>query len=201
MPYEQSKSLKRRFNLGAFHQRYYVGHGVDIGGKPDPLGQYSGIFPRMLSAKTWDLDDGDAQYMKGVEDNHFDFVCSSHCLEHMRDPKEALGNWIRIVKPGGHLIITIPDEDLYEMGNWPSIYNPDHKVTFTICKSKSWSPVSINVLDLLKGFCDQVDIEKIELVRDFYRDHLAEKGIDQTGTIVAECCIEFILRKKDPKVV
>ncbi|MCF6807308.1 class I SAM-dependent methyltransferase [Thiotrichales bacterium 19S9-12] len=196
MPYEQSKSIKRRYNIGAFHQRYFVGDGIDIGGKPDPTSQYIGIFPLMRSVKIWDLEDGDAQYMKGVEDNTYDFLVSSHCLEHLHSPKEGLSNWIRIVKPGGHLIVTIPDEDLYELGNWPSKFNSDHKVSFTIHKKSSWSPVSINILDLLSEFTDQVEIEKIELIRDFFRDDLKKKQFDQTRTIVTECCIEFILRKR-----
>lgn len=193
--WEQSKAAKRRFGIGAFHNRYFVGHGIDVGGKPDPLGQYSDIFPRMLSARTWDMEDGDAQFMAEAADNQYDFLHASHCLEHMVDVKEALLNWLRIVKPGGFLIITIPDEDLYEMGTWPSRFNPDHKWTFTIMKRHSWSPNSINVLELLQDFAGQLEIEKIELLRDFYRDAWRQENIDQTRTPVAECSIEIILRK------
>jgi len=195
MPWEQSKAAKRRFSDGAFHQRYFAGHGVDIGGKPDPLGQYAGIFPRMLSCRTWDIEDGDAQYMKGVPDDQFDFLHSSHCLEHMVDVHVALGNWVRIVKRGGYLVITIPDEDLYELGVFPSRFNPDHKWTFTICKKKSWSPRSLNIVDLVSFLADRVSAERIVLQRDFYRDDLARRQLDQTQTIVAECSIEMILRR------
>jgi hypothetical protein len=52
--WEQSKAAKRRFDDGAFHQRYFAGRGLDIGGKPDPLGQYASIFARMQSVRTWD---------------------------------------------------------------------------------------------------------------------------------------------------
>lgn len=126
--WEQSKAARRRFSEGAFHTRYFVGEGIDIGGKPDPLGQYIEIFPLLMRVQTWDLEQGDAQFMQGVPDDHFDFVHSSHCLEHMHDARVALGNWARIVKPGGYLIVTVPDEDLYEHGHWPSRYNPDHKL-------------------------------------------------------------------------
>ena len=44
-----------------------------------------------------------------------------------------------MLEPGGHLIVTVPDEDLYEQGHFPSDYNRDHKWTFTIHKPKSWS--------------------------------------------------------------
>jgi len=49
---------------------------------------------------------------------------------------------------------------MYERGIWPSKGNADHKHTFTICKDRSWSPVSINLIDLLKQFSTTVTIEK-----------------------------------------
>ncbi len=194
MPWEQSKAAKRRFNLGEFHNKYFVGTGIDIGGKPDPLGQYAGVFPKMAGVRTWDLEDGDAQYMEGVPDNSFDFVHSSHCLEHLKDPGIAFGNWIRIVKPGGHIITTVPDEDLYEKGVFPSKFNPDHKWTMTIQKTNSWSDKSVNIMELLQSFGDRIKVIKIELIEDFYRPKLPPH-LDQTATPVAECCIEFIVRK------
>jgi hypothetical protein len=57
-------------------------------------------------------------------------------------------DWWKLVKPGGYLFILVPDEDLYEQGVFPSRFNDDHKATFTIAKSNSWSHKSINVLDL-----------------------------------------------------
>lgn len=194
--WEQSKSAKRRYYSGAFHHRYFVGHGIDVGGKPDPLSQYIGIFAKLLSVKIWDLEDGDAQYLATIADGQFDFLHASHCLEHVTNVYETLANWIRVVKPGGFLIITVPDEDLYEMGHWPSRCNPDHKWSFTIHKKQSWSPKSINVLDLLVAFSDQVETEKVELQRDFFREGLLIQQIDQTLTPVAECAIEFVLRKR-----
>lgn len=194
--WEQSKAAKRRYNDGAFHSRYFVGHGVDIGGGPDPLGQYAGIFAQMLSARRWDLEDGDAQYMAGVADNSLDFVHSSHCLEHMVDVGVAVGNWLRILKPGGYLIVTIPEEDMYEQGHWPSRFNGDHKWTFTMAKTVSWSPKSINVIDIIKAFAASAALDRLVLHRDFYREALRQQGADQTLTPVAECAIEFILQKR-----
>lgn len=196
MAWEQSKAAKRRFLDGGFHSRFFVGDGLDIGGKPDPLGQYAGIFVGMLSVRTWDIEDGDAQFLKGIPDNTFDFVHSSHCLEHMEDVQGALANWIRVVKPGGYLVITVPDEDLFEQGIWPSHFNSDHKWTFTIYKKKSWSPRSLNIMDLSQYFGDVVSTERIVLQDDFFRRLLVGKKIDQTLTPVAECSIEFIWRKR-----
>ena len=193
--WEQSKAAKRRFYDGLFHIRYFVGKGIDIGGGPDPLGQYAGVFARMEEVRTWDFKDGDAQWMEGVPDNEYDFVHSSHCLEHLDEPKTALAQWVRITRPGGFLIVTVPDEDLYEKGHWPSRYNDDHKWTFTVHKPQSWSPRSVNVLDLVTGLSHLVEVERIVLLRDFVRDHFPAE-VDQTATPVAECGIEIILRKR-----
>lgn len=195
--HETSKACKRRFSDGAFHSRYFVGNGIDIGGGPDPLGGYIGIFPLMLSCRRWDREDGDAQYMTGVEDDTYDFVHSSHCLEHMVDPLIALKNWLRILKPGGHLIITVPDEDMYERGEWPSARNPDHKHSFTLARD-STMPASIFVPDLLDRLWSVADfqVERIQAVRDFYRPEITpEQFFDQTMTPNAECAIEIILLK------
>jgi SAM-dependent methyltransferase len=193
--WEQSKAARRRYFDGAFHSRYLVGRGIDIGGKPDPLSQYIGIFPRMTQVAVWDIENGDAQYMQGVPDGSLDFVHSSHCLEHMVDPKVALKNWLRILRPGGFLIVTIPDEDLYEQGIWPSRFNTDHKWSFALYKRQSAMPRSINVVDLLTQFADHVSCERMMLVNDFFRPELRARNVDQTLTPVAECAIEFVWRK------
>lgn len=194
--YEQSKAAKRRYNDGKFHSRYFVGKGVDIGGAPDPLSQYVGLFARLEQVDIWDWEQGDAQEMAGVADDSYDFVHASHCLEHLVDVYKGMENWIRVVKPGGYLVITIPDEDMYEQGCFPSRFNADHKWTFTICKDKSWSPKSINVLDLIKHFAGSVEVERVLLLNDFHREDLASIQFDQTLTPVAESAIEFVLRKR-----
>lgn len=193
--HEASKSIFFRLKDSRYATRYLRGDGIDIGAGKDFLGQYHEFFPLMTSIRSWDLEDGDAQYMNSVSENTFDFVHSSHCLEHMFDPKAALNNWIRILKPGGHIVCLIPDEDLYEQGIFPSTYNTDHKWTFTINKKSSWSPNSINLLDLIKNLDYDVEVKKIELMDSTYRYNLGMR-VDQTTTPVGESAIEFILRKK-----
>lgn len=117
---ECSKSIPRRLRDPNFINKYFAGHGLDVGGRPDPLDLYAELFSRVLSVRTWDLDDGDAQLLAGVPDASYDFVHSSHCLEHLHDPGEGLSHWLRVVKPGGHVIVLVPDEDLYEQGRFPS---------------------------------------------------------------------------------
>ena len=191
MSNEATKANRRRSRSPEYSNRYLVGHGIDIGCGDDNIGQHTDLFPKILSCRGWDQLDGDAQYLSTIPDNHYDFVHSSHCLEHMIDPYVALKNWFRVLKPGGHAIIMVPDEDMYEQRIWPSTYNPDHKFTFTIYKQKSWSDPSIDITSLL----EYLENCKPILIR------LNEEGFDPTGERrdqtrgEAESSIEFILRK------
>jgi SAM-dependent methyltransferase len=51
----------------------------------------------------------EATSLSGVPDAAVDFVLSSHCLEHVADPLRALHEWRRVTKPGGHLVLVLPD--------------------------------------------------------------------------------------------
>ena len=192
--HETSKAVMRRLHDSRFAMRYFIGDGIDIGAGSDPLGNYKEFFPGMRSCRAWDIADGDAQFMEGVADASLDFVHSSHCLEHLRDPAEALRNWLRILKPGGHLVVVVPDEDLYEQGVFPSTWNSDHKWTFTIFKVRSWSPNSHNLTDLLEDLGDVARLLKIETLDATFRYGIT-KRIDQTMTPVGECAIEFVAQR------
>jgi len=188
-----SLSMQRRSFDSRFATRYFVGTGLDIGGGNDSLALFVELFPLIRNVVIYDRPQGDAQMLSNVGDKTFDFIFSSHCLEHMRDPYEALSNWIRVVRPGGHLIVSVPDEDLYEQGVWPSTFNSDHKFSFTICKKASWSPASINLFDLIHNFSHLVKPLSITTIDHAYRAKL--QRFDQTTTPLSESAIEFILRK------
>lgn len=195
---EMSKATKRRYNDPAFHLWYFAGEGMDIGGGDDPLGRWVHAFARMKSCRTWDKQHGDAEELKGVASDSLDFVASSHCLEHLHQPREALRNWCRVVRPGGVAVVTVPDFQMYEGGKWPSRYNGDHKWAFSLSLYPSVArPKIINVLELLHEMQADGDglfsVERIQLVRDFYSPALAHT--DQTLLPNVESCIEFVLRK------
>lgn len=135
---------------------YLRGEGIDIGCGNDPI---------LPNVQPFDMEHGDANKITEYVNKTFDFVFSSHCLEHMVNPGEALNEWWKLVKPNGHLFFLVPDEDLYEQGVWPSMFNGDHKSTFTISKKESWSPVSHNVIDLVKS------LPNAEVVEVILHDH------------------------------
>lgn len=176
MPNEASKARPRI-------QRYLLGAILDVGAGGDVIAP---------GARSWDLSDGDAQLLDSIPDESFDTVFSSHCLEHMRNPLEAILNWWRVLKPGGHLVVLIPDEDLYEQHLWPSFGNSDHKWSFTPHKDASWAPMTCNVLDLVKH------LYRHKLVSLTIQDtgyQATTEYSDQTQT-AAEAAVELVVRKQ-----
>lgn len=59
------------------------------------------------------------------KDNHFidvfDTIFSSHFLEHCPDQYTTITTWLTMLKPGGHLILYLPDGDHYD-----NKANPEH---------------------------------------------------------------------------
>lgn len=51
----------------------------------------------------------EATNLAGIEDDSYDFVLSSHCLEHVANPLAALHEWRRVTRPGGWLVLALPD--------------------------------------------------------------------------------------------
>jgi len=51
----------------------------------------------------------EATDLHGIADHQYDFVLSSHSLEHTSNPIRALKEWARVVKPGGAVIVLLPD--------------------------------------------------------------------------------------------
>jgi ADP-heptose:LPS heptosyltransferase/predicted SAM-dependent methyltransferase len=179
----ESSKLKRKLtNLQV--KEWFSGQGIDIGCGKDI------IYPSCIG---FDKKDGDANNITKYVDRQFDFVYSSHTLEHMIDPFHALSEWWKLVKPSGTMIVTVPDEDLYEQGVFPSKWNVDHKWTFTIHKEKSWSNRSVNITNLISSL-PNCEVLCIEQQSDGYVKNVQYRGIDQTkGAALAQ--IMFVLRK------
>jgi SAM-dependent methyltransferase len=53
----------------------------------------------------------DAVNISDVSNNSYDFVFSSHSLEHIANPIKALKEWLRILRDDGHIILILPDKN------------------------------------------------------------------------------------------
>jgi SAM-dependent methyltransferase len=186
---ETAKCQVIRERRGEF-DKYLNGSGIDIGCGNDVLRIKSG------SVRGWDVKDGDANKMAGVPDATYDFVYSSHCLEHMVDVAIALGNWVRILKPGGILYTVVPDVCLYEKFTWPSKFNGDHKASFSLDRSRLTigRPNHYHIENDIAPILSKLGVELLEkrLEDDGFNYNAGNR--DQTlGNALAQIC--FIARK------
>ena len=148
---ETSRAHGRREREG-FFEKYCRGEGLDVGYGGDVI---------VDGCSGWDFRNGDAQYLSGVEDESFDFVYSSHCLEHMYDVQTALKNWFRVVRKGGYLLLAIPHRDLYEKKTQlPSRWNGDHKHMFLIGRAEP--PDTLDIVEEIKSALKNYDIKYIK---------------------------------------
>lgn len=51
----------------------------------------------------------DASDLACIADQSYDFILSSHNLEHFANPVKALLEWKRVIRPGGGLIVLLPN--------------------------------------------------------------------------------------------
>ncbi len=54
---------------------------------------------------------GEGSDLSNVEARSYDFLLSCHSLEHVANPLKALREWKRILKPGGFLILAVPNKE------------------------------------------------------------------------------------------
>jgi len=87
-------------HIAATALHFCKGYGVDVGANEWPL---PGAIP--VDSK----HGGDAMNLPGSE---FDFVFSSHCLEHLPNPIAALDHWIASLRDGGVLFLYLPHPDM-----------------------------------------------------------------------------------------
>jgi SAM-dependent methyltransferase len=156
---ETAKAYERRLTEGYF-EKYCQGEGIDIGCGNDPL-----TLPYHVrgTVRLWDIANGDATLMQGITDELFDFVYSSHCLEHVLFPASALRNWWRILKRGGFLLLNIPHRDLYEKRlALPSAWNPDHKSFWLVNRNEP--PNTYGIVPLIRQELDDAFILRAEVV-------------------------------------
>lgn len=131
---ETSKAMRRRWcedALGHFTWRkIFRGPALDIGSGDDPL-------PAPEDCRHFDKKDGDANWLADYfAPKSFALIHASQVLEHMENPRAALLEWLPLLKPGGHLCVTVPSWELYEHCRPRSQWNPDHRATFSTLNRK-----------------------------------------------------------------
>ncbi len=175
---ETSKAYSRRVGEN-FFEKFCQGKGMDIGHGGDILAK---------NCQGWDIEDGDAQYLRGLEDETFEFVYSSHTLEHIIDPWIAIKNWWRVLKPGGYLILYLPDRDLYEKKKTlPSRWSDSHEHFFLL--ESDDPPDTIGVIPLIEKTLSDYEIVYAKICSDGHT--ITDPSIVSDG----EYSIEVVIKK------
>lgn len=122
-------------------RRYCLGSGLDVGAGPWPL---KGAVPIR------DEPHRNAYELDIVPDRSLDYVFSSHCLEHLDRWREALGLWIRKLKPGGILFLYLPHESMkmwHRRGPWVGLghkWRPRHEVLVPFLDAQEMEVIELN---------------------------------------------------------
>ncbi len=69
----------------------------------------------------------EASDLNEVSSGKYDFLLASHCLEHCANPLKTVKEWLRVIKPGGYILLILPDKH----------YTFDHKRPVTTFKHLS----------------------------------------------------------------
>jgi predicted SAM-dependent methyltransferase len=116
------------------------GVGLEIGG-PSDVFKASGVLPvypiikkldncNFSDETTWEgvIDEGmtvqygdqasvgrqyisEASDLNQIQSASYDFVLSSHVIEHVANPLQGLSEWLRVLKQGGILVLLVPHKD------------------------------------------------------------------------------------------
>lgn len=123
-------SSKARVQRSIAAQKYCQGTGAEIGAFVQSIMTPRGsktLYIDRVPASHWkdhpefkdaaiidpDIVDDGIQLSK-VADDRFDYLMAAHVLEHADDPIRAPKNWTRVVRPGGHVLVIVPDMRFYD---------------------------------------------------------------------------------------
>jgi hypothetical protein len=123
--------------IAPFAAQFCKGRGLDVGGGKWPL-------PGAICVDV--QNGGDAMLLPG---GPWDYIFSSHCLEHLADPVGALEHWKSRLIAGGVLFLYLPHP---QMTYWLPQHNRKHL--------HSWQPKEMaqTLVDL--GFADVIHSER-----------------------------------------
>lgn len=126
---ESSKTWQKKMDSG-FFDHFMSGTGLDIG-YAGYIANAKSILPSAIGIDT-NYPGYDGRVLPFASSSQ-DFVYTSHTLEHIDDYVQALREWYRVLKVGGHMVIAVPSQYLYEKkASLPSRWNADHKRFYTV---------------------------------------------------------------------
>ena len=135
---------------------------LDVGSGEGMIFKESGLYPvqldislsRLTRARRYSdaLVCADA-YAMPLRNESFDTVLLIALLEHTSDPRRILTEAHRVLRPGGHMVVVVPNDVNMSIGRlllckWPPRY-PDHLTFFTPARLRQWTQ---NLFSVERGY-------------------------------------------------
>lgn len=170
--YEMTEKDEKGYRLRAYHQFNFIQEFCEIE-KGDVLdvGCHAGSLLSLFKERGWQVTGIDpnprstyGEKWYGIKiiqrsfspalfpKESFDGICHSHVLEHVRNPKEYLAEFYKLLKPGGWVFIEVPNELRFEKKKAdqliPHLYFFTPKTLSCLAESAGFEVVCTRVLDL-----------------------------------------------------
>lgn len=145
-PKFQTNGNAARFAM-PFAKEVLSGKGLDIG-----CNRAEWAYP---GAKMIDLEIKDEWHAFNLPDEEYDYIFSSHCLEHIQDWVGALDYWSEHLKPGGVMFLYLPH---YSQTYWRPWNNRKHVNILTpefirdYFEDKGYHNILVSGADLYNAF-------------------------------------------------
>ena len=132
--FEKPKPIK---NFNQYAQYFKVKNGIEIGGLSPIFSKEIPIYKiienldgcNFSSQTVWEgsIKEGksynfhkakkgyqyvcEASDLKDIPSEKYDFLISSHCLEHCANALKTINEWLRVIKKGGAILLVLPDKN------------------------------------------------------------------------------------------
>lgn len=137
----------------------------------------------------------DPHLLDGHRDGSYDLVYSNFLLQTLAAPRQALQRWVEVTRPGGFIWVIVPDFWLYEHGQWPSIFDTDHKHVFLCRRGKGVLPAKAPIIyldELARSVENEVQVRRIKRQDTGYD---FKRLRELTAQPNAEASCEMVLQK------
>jgi len=85
----------------------------------------------------------------GLKSDYFDICCSFEVFEHINGVEEYLSEIRRVLKPGGRLVVSTPNKDIYPMAG----LNPYHVREYTLAEFEDCLSRHFSIEKMLRHNC------------------------------------------------
>lgn len=131
-----------------------------------------------------------AERLEAVGDVSQDFVLAFSLLEHVQDPIRALESFVRVTKPGGTVILTVPDKRKYGPDKRRPVTTYDHLLR-DYREGPAWSLEAHLRESALLG--KRMTPEEAEV---FVREKVASGGHTHFHVWTPDSFLDFVLRSR-----